>query len=72
MQFEKLSKAARAAGYAMAVSDELLSTSTHEQDGTAEAWRASEIKPLTANSFARETSDWRRAIYQLFGWSATA
>jgi|GEM_PF-4019081 len=72
MQSEKLSIAARAAGYAMAVSDDLLTTTRRETPGQPDAWRAGEIKPLSDKSFTPEPSDWRRDFYHLIGWDTAA
>ena len=78
MGIETLNNAARAAGYAMATSDDLLSRSKSEPRPETEAWRPGEaIMPSQAKPEASGTvqavSDWLKArLVSVLGRDAPA
>ena len=72
MKLEKLAIAARAAGYSMALSDDLLTSTKSKVGSEPNAWRAGEIKPMSELRSAPKGYEWRRSLAQLFGWGAHA
>jgi hypothetical protein len=71
---ETLNTAARAAGFAMATSDEGSQESKAEAKLEAEAWRSSEAIALPQDPAARKASatDWFKSLFGLFGRGAPA
>jgi hypothetical protein len=73
---ETLNTAARAAGFAMATSDEGLQESKVEAKPEAEAWRSSEAiaLPQDPQAATRKASaaDWFKSLFGLFGRGAPA
>lgn len=74
MRPEQLSKAARAAGFAMAFSDDLLTTTSDRKKAEGNVWSSGAVKLLdeAKADAAAERSPWRKGVYSWFGWSATA
>jgi hypothetical protein len=78
MGMEKLNNAARAAGYAMATSDDLLSNNKPEASPEIEAWRpgeaimASQAAPSSSNAL-HFVADWVKGrVLGVFGRGAPA
>ena len=78
MGMETLNNAARAAGFAMATSDDLLNDSKAEARTESEAWRPgeaimpSQVAPSSGNAFQAAT-DWVKGrIFGVFGRGAPA
>jgi hypothetical protein len=78
MGMETLNNAARAAGYAMATSDDLLSRSKSESRPESEAWRPgeaimpSQVTPPTAGA-VQAVSDWVKGrLFSVLGRDAPA
>ena len=78
MGMETLNNAARAAGYAMAASDELLNDGKAEVTTENDAWRPGEAvlhsqAPLPATGAVHAVTDWVKArIFSVFGRGAPA
>jgi hypothetical protein len=75
---ETLNNAARAAGFAMATSDDLLNNSKAEPKAEIDAWRpgeaimASQVAPLPSNALHTVT-DWVKGrVLSMFGRGAPA
>ena len=78
MGMETLNNAARAAGFAMAASDDLLNNSKAEARTENEAWRPgeaimpSQVPPASANTL-HTVADWVKGrIFSVFGRGAPA
>jgi hypothetical protein len=76
MSIETLNTAARAAGFAMATSDEGSQESTVEAKPEAETWRSGEaiLLPQDPQDAVPKTSatDWFKSLFGLFGRGAPA
>jgi hypothetical protein len=76
MSMETLNTAARAAGFAMATSDEGLQESKVEANLEAEAWRSSEAALLLQGSQEAppkaSAADWFKSLFGLSGRRAPA
>ena len=72
MGIQRLSDAARAAGYAMATSDELLTSTTPQSQHKTNPWQSSELSQTFTNTHPRNVFALRRNLYSLLGWNATA
>jgi len=72
MGIEKLSAAARAAGFAMATSEDLLTSPPRRPVTETNPWQSVDARQSTSRSSGSVAIDLRKNIYSLFGWSATA
>ena len=73
MGMETLNNAARAAGFAMATSDELLNDSKVEAKPESTAWRPGEAIMPTPGKTASTVTDWVKGrLYSVFGRGAPA
>ena len=72
MSIEKLSAAAQAAGFAMATSEDLLTSTPRHQASEANPWQSALISQSTAPDGEGAAVILRRNLYSLLGWRATA
>jgi len=78
MGMEALNNAARAAGFAMATSDELLEDAKREARTDAERWRPGEVvvanpTPQASSNTLHSVADWMKGrVFSVFGRGAPA